>query len=297
MLVLAILRLAATAPVRCTITEELGCFEDAGAAAPASERVLPNVASATGGKGPMSREVCAATVAAILGLGEMSSTLIGVEYGSECYYGAKQQKFQKSASCNMACTSNSSEVCGGYYAINVLNATCHALPPPGPPPAGPGPCDILDAAGNPCVAAHSTVRALYGEYNGPLYTVTRTTSQGSERLSIGVLTPGGFANASAQDQFCAGKVSCVISNVIDQSPNGNHLGQRHGLVDPRTHMIIVGNGYPVYGMWFDPGFGYHVDKTRGIATGTVDPECIPPLDSPRRISLIQVMTPNPSTRS
>ncbi len=52
-------------------------------------------------------------------------------------------------------------------------------------------------------------------------------------------------------------------------------------------MIIVGNGYPVYGMWFDPGpgFGYHVDKTRGIATGTVDPECIPPLDSPRRISL------------
>ena len=26
-------------------------------------------------------------------------------------------------------------------------------------------------------------------------------------------------------------------------------------------------------MWFDPGFGYHVDKTTGIATGN-DPESI-----------------------
>lgn len=26
-----------------------------------------------------------------------------------------------------------------------------------------GPCDILVAAGNPCVAAHSTVRALYAK--------------------------------------------------------------------------------------------------------------------------------------
>ena len=34
-----------------------------------------------------------------------------------------------------------------------------------------GPCDILGAAGNPCVAAHSTVRALYAAYDGPLYKV------------------------------------------------------------------------------------------------------------------------------
>ena len=37
--------------------------------------------------------------------------------------------------------------------------------------AAEGPCDILDAAGNPCVAAHSTVRALYAAYDGPLYNV------------------------------------------------------------------------------------------------------------------------------
>ncbi|WP_324606178.1 arabinofuranosidase catalytic domain-containing protein, partial [Streptomyces griseus] len=32
-----------------------------------------------------------------------------------------------------------------------------------------GPCDIYAAGGTPCVAAHSTTRALYGAYNGPLY--------------------------------------------------------------------------------------------------------------------------------
>jgi hypothetical protein len=31
-----------------------------------------------------------------------------------------------------------------------------------------GLCDILAAAGNPCVAAHSTVRALYAQHAGPL---------------------------------------------------------------------------------------------------------------------------------
>ena len=34
-----------------------------------------------------------------------------------------------------------------------------------------GPCDILAAAANECVAAHSTVRALYSSYAGPLYQV------------------------------------------------------------------------------------------------------------------------------
>lgn len=40
-----------------------------------------------------------------------------------------------------------------------------------------GPCDILGAAGNPCVAAHSTTRALYAKYNGPLYNVTKLNGQ------------------------------------------------------------------------------------------------------------------------
>ena len=63
-----------------------------------------------------------------------------------------------------------------------------------------GPCDILDAAGNPCVAAHSTTRALYAKYNGPLYNVTRPN--GNSKL-IGVLSAGGFADKAAHDAFCS----------------------------------------------------------------------------------------------
>jgi len=35
------------------------------------------------------------------------------------------------------------------------------------------PCDIYASVGAPCVAAHSTVRALYAAYNGSLYQVKR----------------------------------------------------------------------------------------------------------------------------
>ena len=36
-----------------------------------------------------------------------------------------------------------------------------------------GPCDIYSRAGTPCVAAHSTVRALFASYAGPLYQLKR----------------------------------------------------------------------------------------------------------------------------
>lgn len=133
-----------------------------------------------------------------------------------------------------------------------------------------GPCDILGAAGNPCVAAHSTTRALYAAYDGPLYNVTRSSDGASANISV--LGPGGFANASAHDAFCA-KLDCVISQVFDQSPQGNHLHQRHKLVNASQHRILVGDNVPVYGMWFEPGYGYHQDNTTGIATGN-DPESI-----------------------
>ena len=119
-----------------------------------------------------------------------------------------------------------------------------------------GPCDILDAAGNACVAAHSTVRALYATYNGPLYNVTRSSDRQSANISV--IAPGGFANKAAHDAFCS-KLDCVISQVYDQSPMGNHLGQRHKLVNASQHPITVSHGVPVYGMWFDPG----ADRSRG----------------------------------
>ena len=128
-----------------------------------------------------------------------------------------------------------------------------------------GPCDITGKAGNPCVAAHSTTRALYAAYAGPLYRVTRNSD--GQSANISVLDTGGFADISVHEQFCA-KMDCVISTVFDQSPQGNHLGQRHKLVNASQHKIMVGpQGTHVYGMWFDPGYGYHVDNTTGIAKG------------------------------
>jgi hypothetical protein len=42
------------------------------------------------------------------------------------------------------------------------------------PLAAAGLCDLATAAGNPCVAAHSTVRAMYSSYSGALYQVKRS---------------------------------------------------------------------------------------------------------------------------
>ena len=55
--------------------------------------------------------------------------------------------------------------------------------------AGTGPCDIYAAGGTPCVAAHSTVRALFGSYNGNPYQVRRssdnTNGQSNQQWTLG----------------------------------------------------------------------------------------------------------------
>ena len=137
--------------------------------------------------------------------------------------------------------------------------------------AAEGPCDILTAAGNPCVAAHSTVRALYAQYAGPLYRVTRPLANNAS-ANISAVGPGGFADSTAHEKFCS-KLDCVISVIFDQSPQGNHLRQRisdgviHKMVNASTHKVGVAGGAEVFAMWFDAGHGYHVDFTTGVAKG------------------------------
>src|SRR5438270_5671376 len=70
------------------------------------------------------------------------------------------------------------------------------------------PCDIYAAGGTPCVAAHSTTRALFAAYAGSLYQVQRASD--SAFANIGVLAAGGAANAATQDSFCAG-TTCTIT--------------------------------------------------------------------------------------
>jgi hypothetical protein len=67
-----------------------------------------------------------------------------------------------------------------------------------------GPCDIYDASGTPCVAAHSVTRALYGAYGGSLYEVQRLSDNAT--MAVGV-TAAGTADSAGQDKFC-GAATC-----------------------------------------------------------------------------------------
>ncbi|MEU4114143.1 arabinofuranosidase catalytic domain-containing protein [Kitasatospora sp. NPDC028055] len=135
-----------------------------------------------------------------------------------------------------------------------------------------GPCDIYRAGGTPCVAAHSTTRALYGGYAGPLYQVRRASDQALR--DIGVLSTGGYADAAAQDAFCA-HTTCVITVIYDQSERHNHLTQAPGggaapgpdnLADATLAPTTL-NGHRAYGVYVAPGTGYRNNHTSGVATG------------------------------
>src|SRR5262249_39617706 len=102
-----------------------------------------------------------------------------------------------------------------YRCILILDS---GGPCPHPPDPRPRPCNIYAAAGTPCVAAHSTVRALFSAYSGKLYQVKRQSD--SATIDIGTLTAGGYANAAAQDAFCS-STSCTITVIYDQSAEGN----------------------------------------------------------------------------
>jgi non-reducing end alpha-L-arabinofuranosidase len=142
-----------------------------------------------------------------------------------------------------------------------------------------GPCDIYAAVGCPCVAAHSTTRALYASYNGPLYQVVRQSD--GETLDIGVVQPsdgdaGGYADAAAQDAFCA-DTYCWIATVYDQSGHRNDLTQapRGGFSGPAMGGFnnapvadmapVTIMGHKAYGIFIAPGMGIRNDNPHGTA--------------------------------
>ena len=157
-----------------------------------------------------------------------------------------------------------------------------ATPAAEAPPRPKGPCDIYAAAGDPCVAAHSTTRALYASYNGPLYQVLRQSD--GRTLDIGVVQPaaspvpdaGGYANASAQDAFCA-NTYCWITTIYDQSGKHNNLTQapRGGFSGPAMGGFnnvpiadmapITIMGHKAYGVFIAPGMGLRQDDPKGTA--------------------------------
>ncbi|KAF1343531.1 alpha arabinofuranosidase [Delphinella strobiligena] len=138
-----------------------------------------------------------------------------------------------------------------------------------------GPCDIYSSGNTPCVAAHSTTRALYSAYSDALYQVKRGSDSTSKDISP--VSAGGVANAAAQDTFCA-STTCLITIIYDQSGNGNHLSQAPpgGFDGPDTNGYdnlasaigapVTLNGNKAYGVFVSPGTGYRNDQTTGIAT-------------------------------
>jgi len=172
-------------------------------------------------------------------------------------------------------------------ALSLVGATLIMAQPAGAgsgdAPARPkGPCDIYAAAGDPCVAAHSSTRALYASYNGPLYQAVRQSD--GKSLDIGVVQPvasqvpdaGGYADAAAQDAFCADTV-CWITRIYDQSGNHNDLTQtpRGGFSGPALggfNNVPVADmapvtimGHKVYGVFIEPGMGLRDDDPKGTA--------------------------------
>jgi hypothetical protein len=127
------------------------------------------------------------------------------------------------------------------------------------------PCDLYGNTGKPCVAAYSSVRALYAAYNGRLYRVQRYSDYAT--LDIGVLTVGGYANAAAQDSFCAGTY-CAITTIYDQSSRHNDLTvEPAGVQGPANvgaaaaALPVTVGGHHVYGIYLPPGVGYRHTHT------------------------------------
>src|SRR3982751_1117410 len=117
-----------------------------------------------------------------------------------------------------------------------------------------GPCDIYAAGGTPCVAAHSTTRALYGSYTGPLYQVRRWSDGAT--TNVGVLSAGGYANAATQDNFCSG-TNCTIVKIYDQTSRHNDLtiapgGGANPTADQGANaaaLPVTAGGHKVYGVY------------------------------------------------
>ncbi|KAF2772085.1 ArabFuran-catal-domain-containing protein [Teratosphaeria nubilosa] len=146
--------------------------------------------------------------------------------------------------------------------------------------AAAAPCDIYHSANTPCVAAHSTIRALYDSFNSALYQVLRQSD--GQTAEISPRKAGGVADAEAQDRFCV-NTTCIINVIYDQSGRSNHLsiapsggatggpgkGPLNGGDYPASGFgaPVTLNGEKAYGVFISPNTGYRNNQATGLATG------------------------------
>ncbi len=138
-------------------------------------------------------------------------------------------------------------------------------------------CDIYAAGHTPCVAAHSTVRALFASYSGKLYQIQRKSD--SKTLDIKTLTRGGYVNTAPQISFCSG-TTCTITKIYDQTSNHNDLpiswgGFWHGPgpngydygADAMALPVTIA-GHKAFGVKVTDSVGYRAKNAKGVATGS-----------------------------
>jgi hypothetical protein len=139
-----------------------------------------------------------------------------------------------------------------------------------------GPCDIYRDAGQPCVAAYSTVRRISSTYTGPLYQIrsgssAENTGAGGQLHDV-VQTAEGFADTATVDEACADTI-CTIAALYDQSGNANHLavakkgiqagGPNANLDDfesSATPEPLIVRGHAVYPLSMEARQGYRLGR-------------------------------------
>lgn len=140
-----------------------------------------------------------------------------------------------------------------------------------------GPCDHYASGGTPCIAAHGMTRALFDQYDGPLYQVIRGSDNAT--TDIHPRRTGGVADGDAQDRFCA-STTCLVSIIYDQTSRQNHLtrapgGSQGDGPEPGGYDYLASAvGAPVkldgnlaYGVFIPPKTGYRQNRVSGSAVG------------------------------
>jgi hypothetical protein len=163
-----------------------------------------------------------------------------------------------------------------------------------------GPCDIYRDAGQPCVAAYSTVRRLLSTYAGPLYQIRsgssdQNTGTGGETHEI-AQTSSGLADASSVRAICEGTI-CTVSLLYDQSGRGNHLpvakaGNAYGgpyaefddFESSATRDAVTVAGERLYSLYMETRQGYRLP--RPDSSLPMRDDGLPRRDAPQGIYLL-----------
>ncbi len=139
-----------------------------------------------------------------------------------------------------------------------------------------GPCDIYASGGTPCVAAHSTTRALYAAYNGALYQVQARVGQRhprhrrAERGRLRQRRRAGLVLRRHELRHHHHLRPVRPGQQPHPGAPGGFTGPAAGgydnLANATAAPVTVG-GHKAYGVFVAPGTGYRNNNTNGIATG------------------------------